>query len=93
MLVRFADVVVVTVALRAYSDLVGNVAISLKGLQLGGVGWSVLLFAIKVSYCSLTGSPLPICAFLLEIITQFLPLYQEYAVKIYSAGQPKLTIF
>jgi hypothetical protein len=36
-LVRKANVVVVTVALRAYSDLVGNVAISLKGLQLGGV--------------------------------------------------------
>ena len=61
-LVRFADVVVCSTALRAYSDLVGNVAISLQGVRLGRVGWgaSAFLFAIKVSYCSC--SSLPICA-------------------------------
>jgi hypothetical protein len=46
-LVRFAGVVR---PLQTYLDLVGNVAGSLPGAQLGGVVWGALLFVIKVPY-------------------------------------------
>ena len=52
-LIRFAGVVR---PLQTYLDLVGNVAGSLPGMQLGGVVWGALLFVIKVPYYSSNSS-------------------------------------
>lgn len=73
-LVRFASVVR---PIQVYLDLVGNVAGSLPGVQLGGVVWGGLLFVIKVPCCSSNSSeaaltarlfptppsPLPLCGY------------------------------